>query len=74
MRSTGSTLLMQKFGEYLVAEGIIDRVQLLRVLQMQNRVPGIRLGACAVALGYLRHAAVERLYTKFAEAEREAQP
>ncbi|MEZ4400988.1 MAG: hypothetical protein R3B06_13260 [Kofleriaceae bacterium] len=50
------------FGEFLVDRGAIDRYQLLRALQMQDRHPGVRLGECAAALGYVPVADVERLY------------
>ena len=32
------------FGEYLVDQGVLDRFQLFRALQMQDRLPGVRLG------------------------------
>ncbi|HEU5058956.1 MAG TPA: hypothetical protein VFU21_20625 [Kofleriaceae bacterium] len=49
------------FGEFLVENRIIDRHQLLCALQMQDRVPGARIGECVAALGYLHHAEVEAL-------------
>jgi len=42
-----------RFGEFLVQRGLIDRFQLLRVLQFQSRHPGARLGECVVACGFL---------------------
>jgi hypothetical protein len=53
------------FGEFLVQQRILDRFQLLRALQMQDRMPGARLGQCAVALGFVPHAAVEQLHVRF---------
>ncbi|HTR55229.1 MAG TPA: hypothetical protein VMJ10_31320 [Kofleriaceae bacterium] len=53
------------FGEYLVAEGVLDRFQLFRALQMQDRLPGVKLGECAAALGYAPIGAIERLYERF---------
>lgn len=50
------------FGEFLVERAAIDRFQLFRALQMQDRHPGVRLGECAAALGYLQISEVERLY------------
>ncbi|MBK9031420.1 MAG: hypothetical protein IPL61_08795 [Myxococcales bacterium] len=50
------------FGEFLVDRGAINRYQLLRALWMQDRFPGVRLGECAAALGYVPVADVERLY------------
>jgi hypothetical protein len=41
------------FGEFLVARGLLDRFQLLRVLQFQARHPAARLGECVVACGFL---------------------
>jgi len=54
------------FGEYLVAEGVVDRFQLFRALQMQDRLPGVRLGECLAALGYAPIAKVEQLSIAFA--------
>ena len=53
------------FGEFLVEQGVLDRFQLFRALQMQDRLPGVRLGECAAALGYAPIAAIERLYERF---------
>lgn len=53
------------FGEYLVDQGILDRFQLFRALQMQDRLPGVRLGEAAAALGYAPIGAVERLFDRF---------
>ena len=54
------------FGEFLVEQQILDRFQLFRALQMQDRLPGVRLGECAAALGYAPINAIERLYERFA--------
>ena len=54
------------FGEYLVEEQVLDRFQLFRALQMQDRLPGVRLGECAAALGYAPIHDVERAYRRFA--------
>jgi len=56
---------MQGFGEFLVINQLIDRYQLFRALQLQDKIPGARLGACAVALGYARRDAVEQLHAAF---------
>ncbi len=50
------------FGEFMVERAVIDRVQLLRALQMQDRHPGVRVGECAAALGYVPIGEVDRLY------------
>ena len=55
-----------RFGEFLVEQGVLDRAQLFRAMQMQDRNPGIRLGECAAALGYAPIAQVERAYRQFA--------
>lgn len=54
------------FGEYLVDQGVVDRYQLFRALQMQDRTPGLRLGEAVAALGYAPIGAIERLYQRFA--------
>ena len=54
------------FGEFLVSQQVLDRFQLFRALQMQDRVPGTRLGQCAVALGYAPRTQVEKLHSAFA--------
>jgi len=53
------------FGEFLVQQRVLDRYQLFRVLQQQDRVPDAKLGACAVALGYVQQQVVEDLYRRF---------
>ena len=55
------------FGEYLVDQGVLDRYQLFRALQMQDRLPGVRLGEAAAALGYAPIGAIERFYQRFAQ-------
>src|SRR6266704_2169152 len=55
------------FGEYLVEEQVLDRFQLFRALQMQDRLPGVRLGECAAALGYAPIGAIERMFLRFQE-------
>ena len=55
------------FGEYLVDQGVLDRFQLFRALQMQDRMPGVRLGEAAAALGFAPIGAIERLYQRFAQ-------
>ncbi len=55
------------FGEFLVEQGVVTRYQLFRSLQMQDRLPGVRLGECAAALGYAPIAQIERLYAAFAQ-------
>lgn len=54
------------FGEFLVQHEVLDRFQLFRTLQLQDRVPGARLGHCAVALGFVPAGAIERLHLTFA--------
>jgi len=56
------------FGEYLVSHRVLDRFQLFRALQMQDRMPRARLGQCAVALGYSSKGAIEHLHVRFTAA------
>ena len=49
-----------RFGEFLVARGLLDRHQLLRALQHQDRRPELRIGICAVDLGFLGRGALTR--------------
>ena len=58
-----------QFGEFLVSHNRLDRYQLFRALQMQDRLPGVRLGECAAALGYAPISAIERLYERFAQLQ-----
>jgi hypothetical protein len=55
-----------RFGEFLVQEGAIDRAQLFRAMQIQDRLPQMPIGQCVVALGYLTMSEVEWLYQRFA--------
>lgn len=57
------------FGEYLVEEQVLDRFQLFRALQMQDRLPGVRLGECAAALGYAPINAIEKIYSRFLQLQ-----
>ena len=54
------------FGEYLIEKGVIDRFQLFLALQMQDRLPGVRLGEAAAALGFAPIKQIEKLYAAFA--------
>lgn len=58
-----------RFGEYLVDQGVIDRFQLFKTIQMQDRLPGVRLGEAAAALGYAPIGAIERLYSRFQQLQ-----
>ncbi len=53
------------FGEYLIEKGVIDRFQLFQALQMQDRLPGVRLGEAAAALGFAPIKQIEKLYAAF---------
>ena len=57
------------FGEFLVKHAVLDRFQLFRVLQMQDRIPGTRLGHCAVVLGYVPRELIEQLHSKFTQLQ-----
>jgi hypothetical protein len=53
------------FGEFLVVQGVLDRFQLFRALQMKDRLPGVKLGEAAAALGYAPIGAIERLHQRY---------
>jgi hypothetical protein len=55
------------FGEFLIEHRILDRYQLFRALQLQDRQAGVRLGEAAAALGYVKIGEVEVLYARFAQ-------
>jgi hypothetical protein len=55
------------FGEYLVDQGVLDRYQLFRALQLKDRNPSARLGECAAALGYVPILAVEKMFERFVQ-------
>jgi hypothetical protein len=57
------------FGEYLVEQSVLDRFQLFRALQLQDRVPGTRLGTCAVALGFAVRDRIEQLHLRFSQRD-----
>jgi len=57
------------FGEFLVEQNELDRFQLFRALQMQDRLPGVRVGECIAALGYVPIAKVEKLYASFMQLQ-----
>ena len=52
-------LIEVNLGEYLVDRSVITRQQLLAALQLQDRNPGVRIGECIAALGYLTYQQVE---------------
>ena len=57
------------FGEYLVDQGVIDRFQLFKALQMQDQLHGVRLGEAAAALGYAPVGVIERLFARFQQLQ-----
>jgi hypothetical protein len=54
-----------RFGEFLVEQGILDRAQLFRAMQMQDRNVDVRIGECAAALGFAPVHIIERAYRMF---------
>ena len=54
------------FGEFLVATGSLRRDQLLAAMMFQDRNPGVRIGECVAALGFVPYPEVDRLYTEYA--------
>ncbi|HEY5949011.1 MAG TPA: hypothetical protein VIV40_26145 [Kofleriaceae bacterium] len=57
------------FGEFLVRHSVLDRFQLFRVLQLQDRLPGARLGQCVVALGFAPRDTIEDLHVRFSQRD-----
>ena len=55
------------FGEFLVETGTLGRDQLFSAMMFQDRNPGVRIGECIAALGYLPYAEVDRLYGKYSD-------
>lgn len=66
-----ATRTQSHFGEFLVEHHVLDRFQLFRVLQLQDRAPGTRLGHCAVALGFAPLAEIELLHVRFSRHTRD---
>jgi hypothetical protein len=61
------------FGEFLVTARVLDRFQLFRALQLQDRSPGTPLGQCAVALGYVARTQIEQMHAAFSLVVRDAE-
>jgi hypothetical protein len=59
------------FGEFLVEQAVLDRFQLFRALQLQDRLPGQRLGACVVVLGFAPKDTIEQLHLRFVKNDNE---
>jgi hypothetical protein len=57
------------FGEYLVEQKVVDRYQLFRALQMQDRIKGVRIGECLAALGYVPIGRIEKMFAKLAKLQ-----
>ena len=57
------------FGEFLVEQGVIDRYQLFRALQLQDRKPGLQLGHAVVALGFSTTLAIEMMADRFEDLD-----
>jgi len=53
------------FGEFLVEVGTLTRDQLFSAMMFQDRNPGIRLGECVAALGFIPYPEVDRLFTEY---------
>jgi hypothetical protein len=54
------------FGEFLVEQAVVDRFELFRALQMQDRIRGVPIGECIAALGYAPTGVIEQMYVTFA--------
>src|SRR5690606_7636353 len=55
-----------RFGEFLVAAGVLNRYQLLQALQVQDLSPSFRLGDCISALGFVPSAEIEVMHLRYA--------
>lgn len=53
------------FGEYLVQTGKLSRDQLFKAMMFQDQNPGVRIGECVAALGYVRYAEIDELFTEY---------
>ena len=47
------------FGEFLVEIQVITRQELFLALQMQDRHPGVRIGECVAALGFMPYSKIQ---------------
>lgn len=61
------------FGEFLVMARVLDRFQLFRALQLQDRLPGKPLGQCAVALGFVARTQIEQMHDAFSLVVKDAE-
>ncbi len=53
------------FGEYLVETGALGRSELFQAMMFQDKNPGVRIGECVAALGFMPYADVDRLYNEY---------
>ena len=54
-----------RFGEFLVERGSLTREQLFKAMMYQDINPGVRIGECAAALGFVPYADVDRLHGEY---------
>lgn len=54
------------FGEFLVERGKLSRAQLFEAMMFQDRNPGVRIGECVAALGFVPYGDVDALFTAYA--------
>jgi hypothetical protein len=57
------------FGEFLVDTGKLSRSQLLSAMMFQDRNPGVRIGECVAALGFVPYEDVDRLFAEYAHCD-----
>jgi len=53
------------FGEYLVETGKLSRDQLFAAMMFQDQNPGVRIGECVAALGYVPYTVVDQAFTQY---------
>ncbi len=53
------------FGEYLVETGKLSRDQLFAAMMFQDQNPGVRIGECVAALGYVPYPEVDQAFTQY---------
>ncbi len=53
------------FGEFLVETGKLSRDQLMTAMMFQDQNPGVRIGECVAALGYVPYVEVDQAFTQY---------
>ena len=53
------------FGEFLVETGKLSRDQLFSAMMFQDKNPGVRIGECVAALGYMPYSEIDQAFTQY---------